>query len=193
MTRTLILSMFVTIFLVAQSPHICAQLSDSLLFDKGTYSLSGSGLFNRTSFPNSDRTITTLSLATTYLHFTSSYFAFGGQLYYQYINSSSTGFSSEATYFGIGPQFRVYALQRPVPAFLSITLIATSGSTTSFGSTRNALTSSFVSIDLGSDFFVARSLSIEPFLQYQFNFSGGSSSGRNFNIGFSITHFVFHE
>jgi hypothetical protein len=183
----------VSLFLALLVSGTQAQEADSSLFNKGTYSLAGSITFDRTTSPGSDRTITDVSVAPLYLHFLSSRFAMGGQAEYTYHKTTSDDYASEEYSVGLGPQLRYYFLVHPIHTFFSATVIFTSGGRTWFGISHDAPDEILTSLNLGADFFLARSLSLEPFVQYRMRLNTGSSNINTVTLGISVAHFVFND
>jgi hypothetical protein len=182
-----------SILLVFATKGTQAQESDSSCFHDGTYSLSGSITFSHTTSSASEESTTDIAFAPLYLHFLTSRFALGGQIDYLFHKTSSAFVNSEEFSFGIGPQFRYYLFAHPICTFLSATAIVTGGGRTSSGFTYSSPGTALTSFNLGADFFLAKTLSLEPFIQYQFRFAANSQSKNTISFGFSLAHFVFDQ
>ena len=190
--RILPILLFFPVLLHAQTESDSIEASRPV-FHTGDYSISGGVSYSHTTFPHSEETITNIVISPVYLTFISPRFAFGGRLVYTWQKMSSQFGSSSFDQMGVGPQFRYYALQTPVHAFLAFSVLAVTGSSTISGSTFQGSSLSFAALDVGADLFIAGNLSLEPYLEYRFNFSGGGSPGQTVSLGISFATFVLDK
>lgn len=78
-------------------------------------------------------------------------------------------------------------------AFLAGSVLVTTGTTNVSGYSNQESGQSFGAIALGVDSFLSRGVSIEPFIEYRFNFSGTGSPGQTISFGISVANYVLAQ
>lgn len=177
--------------LSAQQPMDSASIAPVSPFHRGTYALSGSLTYTRSSYPHNTQATTTFSMSPLYLYFASPRFAFGGQFLYTSTESKNEFSSSRASLLGIGPQFRAYVLKSPMLVYCSLSALMTSTSSEDGDLRSEGPGHSLAAIDVGTDILFATHLSIEPFVEYRYDFLSGSSPFQTIVVGVSIATFVY--
>lgn len=158
-------------------------------FAKGTYLLSGSLSYTKSEFPTDNITMRTLTVAPSFLFFTSKHFALGGQIAYTATDSKTKYSEGTLTMVTIGPMFRLYPFDSDPLLFLFAGVSMSSASRTSDSFVVSGPSSSFAQIGFGFDFLNSSLFSIEPFVEYKWSILEDKSTTEGITLGVSFVSF----